>query len=124
MEPKARPLFEVRQTGVGRVEYRPATEAKAARDEALRRVDEHIPRAWRQKALAAVRLACVELDEWTVDDVWERLDAGRPPEGRAMGAVILQAARWGWCERTDRYRASSQPKCHANPRRVWRSKLR
>jgi hypothetical protein len=78
---------------------------------------------WREEALAAVKACCLAHAEFIVDDVWQYLQAPTPPDGRAMGSIILRAAREGWCEGTPTYRPSAQPQCHANPRRVWRSKL-
>jgi hypothetical protein len=100
----------------------PPAAARAARDDGMARAAEHAPAPWLDRAQAALRGCCLARAEFIVDDVWAFLPAGdRPPEARAMGPVILAGVKAGWCAKTDQYRPSSQPQCHCNPRRVWRS---
>ena len=69
----------------------------------------------------AVAFVCRTRSDFIVDDVWRAMSNSRPDEARAMGAIILKAARAGLCERTTEYRISAQKQCHGNPRVVWRS---
>ena len=98
------------------------TLAQALRDEGIQRADDHADPDWKDAALEAVHQTALALYEFIVDDVWERLGS-RPAEGRAMGAVMKKAVSEGWIEATNLYKPSVQPQCHANPRRVWRSKV-
>lgn len=96
--------------------------ARAARDEALARVDAHVEPAWRDAALAALERVAHREREFLVEEVWKELgDVAPPHEGRAMGAVIQRGRREGLIAPTDTFRASSNPLHHAVPRRVWRS---
>ena len=93
---------------------------RLARDRAIEVVGEHAPLAWRVEALNVVREVCHDSQEFTSDQVWLRL-ATKPPEPRAMGPVILEAASLRYCTPTGRYRQSILPQCHARPKMVWRS---
>ena len=93
---------------------------RAARDEAIGRAERHASDDWKHRAYDAVREVCRTHESWIIDAVWATgLD--KPAEPRALGAVVLQAARDGLCEKTREYRASAQPTTHGNPRVVWRS---
>jgi hypothetical protein len=101
--------------------------AEAARDEAINRVEANADHVWLTGATEAVRMLARTRDEFTTDDVWNRLDnAGyQPPhEPRAMGAVMRQAARDGLVVKTDRVRNSVRVECHARPVAVWASLTR
>jgi predicted SPOUT superfamily RNA methylase MTH1 len=93
--------------------------AIAARDEAVERVGRAAPAEWYGYALAVVQRLAERLDDFTTDDVWQALTV-RPPEPRALGAVMVTAKNAGLIEPTDRTRQSSRPECHARPVRVWR----
>lgn len=95
--------------------------ALAARDAALRRVDEHADPEWKDRALAAVRRTCEALPDFVVDDVWSTGGLESTREDRALGAVMRRAAKLGWMERTDRVRPSVRS--HGSPKPVWKSNL-
>lgn len=98
------------------------TEGERLREEALARVKANTSKQWRDAALVTVRLIAHELDEFTTDDVWFVLDGKYAThEPRAMGAIMLQAARARVIVATDRYVKSARPGCHARPIRVWKS---
>lgn len=102
-----------------------AAKAKAERDEAIRRVQEAAALSWLAKAQEAIRACAESMETFTVDDVQARMVGSPPPrEGRAMGAAMVWARRNGLIEATGDYKPSVQPQCHANPRQVWRSKVR
>lgn len=74
---------------------------------------------WREAALEEVRRVAGRTDTFTVAD----LDVpDHAQDARAVGNVLLEAARRGWIEATDRY-ASGGAARHGRPVRVWRSKL-
>lgn len=96
-------------------------DALAARDEALKRVEQAANEQWKNDALAAVRQTCEQRPDFISDDVWNvgGLDSTR--EDRALGPVFLKAARAGWCVKTDRTRPSVRS--HGSGKPVWRSLL-
>lgn len=96
-------------------------DALAARDAALRQVEENADAAWKEHALAAVRRTCEQLPDWISDDVWATGGLQSTREDRALGAVIRKAAALGWCEKTDRVRPSVRS--HGAGKSVWRSRL-
>ncbi len=99
-------------------------EAKAQRDDGIRRAADHAADTWRWHAEQAVLRAARKLPELTVDDVQLEMPIEiTTHEGRAMGGVMLAAVKQGVLEKTDRYRPSAQPRCHSNPRRIWLSRV-
>jgi hypothetical protein len=97
--------------------------ARRARDEAMSRVAAHTDPEWKDRAQATVIGLALRQDRFTADDVWE---AGlpKPREARALGPVLMNAAKKGWiCSETD-FTTSTQANCHGMPRRVWRSLVR
>lgn len=98
-----------------------ALSAELAADEAIARVERGAPASWMSNARYVIYELCVKQPEFTTDDVWDVL--GQPPEPRAMGAVMRQVTRKGYCVGTDRYIKSKRRECHARPVKVWRSKL-
>lgn len=97
------------------------TDAFAARDRALRKVDEHADEAWKQQALEAVRRTAKQLPDFISDRVWDVGGLESTREDRALGPVFLRAARLGWIEKTDRVRPSVRS--HGSGKTVWRSRL-
>ena len=57
--------------------------------------------------------------EITTDEVW-RQGVPSPPEPRALGPVMMAAAKAGYIERTDRTRQTTRPEAHASPKRIWK----
>lgn len=102
--------------------FQPGLVAKKARDSAIERADAAAPDDWKDAAYAAVEWCARNHQTFTVDEVQARLGDNKPPEGRAMGAVMVHAKRSGLIEPTGMYRPSTQPQCHANPRQVWKAK--
>lgn len=96
-------------------------DARRQRDAALARVDEHADQAWKQQALDAVRQVCEQRPDFHVDDIWTLTDLPSTREDRALGPVMLRAARLGWCRKTDRVRPSARS--HGSGKPVWQSLL-
>ena len=88
--------------------------------------DLHATERWTQLALDCVRICADTLPDFTSDDVWKSLVASgqdaieteRNP--KALGAVMLRAARAGLIVKTGTVRNSDRPQLHASPRQVWR----
>lgn len=100
-------------------EVRDLPAARAAAQEGIDRADRSADLEWKVAAMTAVRQLARERQEFTTDDVWERIPRVREP--RALGAVMQKAARAGTIEKTDRVAESARPEAHANPKAVWRS---
>lgn len=96
------------------------------RDIAIARVDEGANEEWKAEAMAAVERTCRKLTEFTVDAIQEEMRDAKVEthEGRAMGAIVIQAVRNGWMVRSGVVIKSAQPQCHGNLRTVWRSLLK
>lgn len=97
--------------------------AAVTRD-AIARGERGLKGARGQAALAAARVLrdAGDVEEFTTDDVWERL--GWIPKGHDeasfMGAVIRHLSQGGEIEDTGRTRVSRRPEQHRKPLRVWR----
>lgn len=101
--------------------------AIAERDEAIDRVSEAAPHAFKVGTLATIEALALAKDEFTTDAVWalnERRGVDVPPEPRAMGALMKRAAEAGWVEPTERTVQSGRPENHRRPVRVWRSRIK
>ncbi len=77
-----------------------AAEARAARDEAIDRVDRGAGLDWMEDAGAVIRRVASERPEFTSDDVWEA-GLAPPHEPRALGAAMVRAIKLGICEGVD-----------------------
>lgn len=95
------------------------TPAKAARDEAMQRVDDHAEEDWQTRALDALHTIALRQRTLLANDVWELVE--RPHEPRATGPLMMKAKKEGWIEATDSYMPVPSVKSHAAPVRVWRS---
>lgn len=100
---------------------RSMSDAIAARDQALQQVDENADQAWKEHALACVRRTCEQLPDFISDDIWTTGGLDSTREDRALGPIMLQAARKGWAVKTDRVLPSVRS--HGSGKPVWRSLL-
>jgi hypothetical protein len=102
-------------------------QAMLAKDRGMAQVAENADAAWADLMLELVRLTCLEQPRFTVDDPMDRYELieGHKPathELRAMGPVMMRAARAGYCRKA--YAApipSRRRSLHASPRAVWES---
>jgi len=60
---------------------------------------------------------------FVVDQVWQYVDGDYGVDKRAMGPAMLRAARAKLIEPSSDFRPTSQPKSHAQPRRIWISRI-
>lgn len=98
------------------------TQAAAARDAGIDKVEAGASEAFMAAAFAAISDLAGQDREFIIDDVWTmRRDWPETRDKRAMGGAMRQARAAGLIEPTDVFRSSAQVRCHANPRRVWRS---
>jgi hypothetical protein len=92
-------------------------------DEALASVERNASEQWNEHALDAVRRAA-EIHEYLTADEVVPLITEPVHDKRALGAVLLRAAREGIIERVpDAFRTSSRPETHARPLALWRSRV-
>lgn len=95
---------------------------QAAADNAIAQADTNTDPGWADRAYAAVEHCARLYPTFIVDAIWAT-GLPEPHEARAIGAVMRRAARDGVIESTDRVIPSTRAGCHANPRRVWRSRI-
>jgi hypothetical protein len=91
-------------------------QARRLRDAAVARVDASADPGWKLEAKRVVWALIKEGSGFTADDVWERLDA-EVAEPRALGPVILAAARAGYI--VDSGRMVKSRRRHATKITVW-----
>ena len=83
--------------------------------------------SWLAEARPVLRDIAASVDSFTTDRLeWElnRRGIEPPEEPRAYGALMRDAARSGWIEKTDRVVPSVIARNHRRPKAVWRSALR
>lgn len=96
---------------------------RLARDEAMARVDRAAPEDWKEQAWATIEALAREQEYLVTDEIWHRL-GWQPPEPRAMGPMMLKAARFGLVEKVEGgLRPGDRVINHARPQQVWRSLL-
>jgi hypothetical protein len=81
---------------------------------------------WLEVAVAAVIFTAKRNEFFTADDVEAEMEAlNAPPitDKRALGAVMLRAAKGKWIRATDQFRPSVRRVCHQNPKRIWKSNV-
>ncbi|MGY3615706.1 hypothetical protein [Bradyrhizobium sp. USDA 10063] len=98
------------------------TEAKDAKTAAMDQAESHANAAWLDLMLELTRVVCLTHEYFTVDDVVDLYrhveDAPVTHEPRALGPVMLRAAKAGYCKKTNTTEARSN---HNRPLAVWRS---
>lgn len=99
--------------------------AQLARDAAIGRVEAGADPTWVERVLRVVGRVARSRAEFTTDDVWAALNGAGSAvrEPRAMGAVLRQAQRLGWCTPTDRVVPSARVVSHGRAVRVWQSRV-
>lgn len=99
--------------------------AEDVTNEAIERAGTNANPTWREAAEAAVYRVCKRHEFFVSEDVWQELGAGEQTasthEPRALGAVMRQAARLGYCVATERWQKTQRVAAHRRPQQVWRS---
>lgn len=96
------------------------TAAEIKRNEEIDRVDEAADGEWKQRARNALADA-IEANIGgyiTTDDIV----CDSPREPRAWGPIMTEAAKGGLIENTKTTRESTDVKCNARPKTVWKVK--
>jgi hypothetical protein len=102
-------------------------EANAAKKAGMEQVAENASEEWARLMLELTRVTCLERRRFTADDVMDRYDAlpdDKPVthELRALGPVMMNAAKLGFCRKANVAPLPSRRRSlHASPRAVWDS---
>jgi hypothetical protein len=97
---------------------------ESARNHAISQVENNARTDWLNAAAETVITLATRHHEFTTDDMWDALQhIDAPHEPRAMGAVMVQAARRKIIIKTDRVQNSRRIECHARPIAIWQSLL-
>lgn len=101
-------------------------DAKAARDEAMSRVEEHATPGWSETMFEIVVEVALRHKQFTSDDVHDLAVKRGVWDGthdlRALGPVILRAAKAEACVKANIASVPSRrASLHASPRAVWDS---
>lgn len=96
-------------------------EARRRRDVGMTVVD--VSSAFAAAADRAIYEAARTWSAFVVDQVWQFVDGDYPVDKRAMGSAIMRAVRAKVISGSEDFRHSAQRQCHANPRRIWLSRI-
>lgn len=90
-------------------------------EQVLVNVEKNADEIWKAAALEAVRQTCLNHHAFISDDIWA---TGLPStrEDRALGPVLMKAAKLGWCRKTTEMRPSKRS--HGAGKAIWISNLR
>ena len=103
--------------------YDPVAAARA-KDYSMTQVKQHADHDWKVEAARIVRYLASTREEFTTDAVWyllEQFTDVSTHEPRAMGPIMLAAAKNGQIRATDRTTKSVRVVNHMRPIQVWRS---
>lgn len=105
-----------------------AYQAQVGRDRGIERAAigaDRLDPDWSRRMLETVRDTAEHLPDFISDDVWVYASPEDRafPKPKALGAVMLAAAKQGWIERTDRTRITANAARHRSPVPVWRSRI-
>lgn len=113
--PRGEPVADGQQSLLGVIA---PTTGEQLRDEGMARADQAADPDWKDAAWRAIVVLANSGDEFTADDVWERVGFA-PSEPRALGPLLVKAAKTGMIRNTGRRRNSRRPEHHAFPCAIW-----
>jgi hypothetical protein len=93
------------------------------REKGMAKADAHAADEWKavaQKVLYAYAKTHPTLSGWQITVKLREMKIPTPTD-RALGPLLVWAARQGWIEKTDRH--ENNPLAHGCPSPIWRSKL-
>jgi uracil-DNA glycosylase family 4 len=100
---------------------RDATDVKMAKDAGVELAEMGADPEWLERAWDALVMYLETHEEFHVDAFWEKTGLDRPREARALGPLVLRAAKQGMMEKTGEFRSSTSSNGSEKP--VWASKL-
>lgn len=92
-----------------------------ARSQALERVEENADDRWLAEAEEKLEAYLTTHAEFHVDDFWQASGLSVPREARALGPVVLRAARNGWIVKTGISKPSVRSRMGEKP--IWKSTI-
>lgn len=93
--------------------------------DSIKTVGENANEEWKVAVMRFVKDICHDKQEFTTDDVWELVDRTEltTKDNRAMGYIMTEAKKNGWCEDTRIVQPSRRKVCHGRKIAVWKSLL-
>ena len=89
----------------------------------MNRVLANVSSTWKEDAYAVVRQLAETKPSFSSNDVWAA-GLSQPHDARALGPIMLGAARKGWIHMAEGYFVESNlSQQHRRPVQVWRSQL-
>ena len=81
--------------------------------------------SWKMYAEHTLEQVCRTQRFFSADDLWQAMKGSglRTEEPRALGAIIRNGAKRGWCIPMGNYVRSKRKPCHGRPIRIWQSIL-
>lgn len=113
------PAFNARQTQIEKELEAARQGAERRRDDAIEAVEAAADPDWIALAWDTLISYLKTHDEFFVDDLWSSTGLPEPREARALGPVVLRAARDGFMVKSGRFRKSVRSNMTEKP--VWRS---
>jgi len=95
--------------------------SKAARDEAILRVDANADEEWKIAATQALYRVALEQSTLISNDLWRYVS--KPREPRALGPLMQRGVSQGWIVATPDFKPCPSVTRHAAPARIWRSRI-
>lgn len=96
----------------------------STKQEAMQRVFDHADQQWKLEAYATIVRIAKRQTELTTDDVWEAIPSGvETHERRALGPIMVLAAKNGIIEKTGQWVETKREAAHQRPVALWRSKV-
>src|SRR5689334_16130981 len=91
----------------------------------IQRAMDHATPGWKEVALRIIREIAETQPELTTDDVWPLIEKSPwdTHEPRALGPIMIHAAKRGWITATDRAVKSNRKECHHRKIQIWQSRL-
>lgn len=109
----------------GQTDMLDPTAGKTLRDIAMELVKLHANDEWKKACIDVIFTLAVTKQQFSTDEVW--CDLATTPAGthepRAIGPMMMEAAKHGLIKATPLYCPSCRPKCHRRPVRVWQSNV-
>ena len=94
------------------------------RDEGIAVVDAHAHETWKWAAYEAVLRTARAHPRFIIDKVWLYMpDDVYTHNKKAMGPVMIEAAKRGWIQSEGNYTPTAQVKSHRSPRTIWLSQI-
>lgn len=96
----------------------------STKQEAMQQVYDNANEEWKTRAYLAVMRVAAKQVELTTDDVWEMIPSGvETHERRALGPIMVLAAKNGLIEKTGQWIETKREAAHQRPVALWRSKV-